>query len=127
MAISSHLNNPRFFEEKLYELEILLPGDTNEEKAFFTTLFHDMLTLFTRPFNEEFFDFSDERFFEAIAAMGQRYASMSQVRSMNTNRGSKHFIYLNRTFFGLYNMMHALRPGRITIRNYERLNRPASQ
>ena len=86
-----------------------------------------MLTLFTRPFNEEFFDFSDKRFFEAIAAMGQRYASMSQVRSMNTNRGSKHFIYLNRTFFGLYNMMHALRPGRITIRNYERLNRPASQ
>ncbi|WP_026770333.1 AarF/ABC1/UbiB kinase family protein [Asinibacterium sp. OR53] len=127
LAISSNLNNPRFFEEKLYELEILLPSDTNEEKTFFTTLFHDMLTLFTRPFNEEFFDFSDERFFEAIAVMGQRYASMSQVRSMNTNRGSKHFIYLNRTFFGLYNMMHALRPGRITIRNYERLNVPASQ
>lgn len=39
---------------------------------------------------------------------------------MNTNRGSKHFIYINRTFFGLYHMMHALRPTHIVIDNYKK-------
>jgi hypothetical protein len=28
---------------------------------------------------------------------------------MNGNRGSKHFLYINRTFFGLYNLLHDLK------------------
>jgi hypothetical protein len=27
---------------------------------------------------------------------------------MNGNRGSKHFIYINRTFFGLYSLLNDL-------------------
>ena len=79
-----------------------------------------MLGLFTRPFNQEFFDFSDENFFQEIADLGQRYAKLSDLKNMNTNRGSRHFIYLNRTFFGLYNMMHDLRAEGIEINHFQK-------
>lgn len=65
------------------------------------------------------FGFSDETFFQEIADLGQRYAKLSNMKGMNTNRGSKHFIYLNRTFFGLYNMMHDLRAQNIVINQYK--------
>ncbi len=60
LAKVENLMNQAFFEQKLYELEILKPEDSSEEKVFFSKLFHEMLELFTRPFNQEFFDFSDE-------------------------------------------------------------------
>jgi len=37
---------------------------------------------------------------------------------MNGNRGSKHFIYMNRTFFGLYNLLHDLKANDIKVNNY---------
>lgn len=118
LAKSENLHNKAFFENKLYELEILRTQDSAEEKVFFTKLFHEMLELFTRPFNQEYFDFSDESFFQEIADLGQKYAKISDLKNMNTNRGSRHFIYLNRTFFGLYNMMHDLGAKNIAINNY---------
>ena len=120
LAKVENLMNQAFFEQKLYELEILKPEDSSEEKVFFSKLFHEMLELFTRPFNQEFFDFSDESFFQEIADLGQRYAKLSDLKNMNTNRGSRHFIYLNRTFFGLYNMMHDLRAEGIEINHFKK-------
>ena len=120
LAKVENLMNQAFFEQKLYELEILKPEDSSEEKVFFSKLFHEMLELFTRPFNQEFFDFSDESFFQEIADLGQRYAKLSDLKNMNTNRGSRHFIYLNRTFFGLYNMMHDLRAEGIEINHFQK-------
>lgn len=119
MAKKENLDNPQIFNQKLYELEILTPADTAKETKFFTQIFYELLELFTRPFNSEVFDFSDENFFREIAEIGQRYAKMSDIREMNVNRGSTHFIYLNRTFFGLYNMMHDLRAKDIKINNYK--------
>ena len=40
--------NPKFFAKKLYELEILRADDSPEEIAFFTEMFHELLTVFTR-------------------------------------------------------------------------------
>lgn len=121
LAKKENLNNPEFFENTLYQLEILLPSDSTEEKAFFNALFHEMLSLFTQPFHEDIFDFSDERFFNDIAALSQKYAKSSELRSMNGNRGSKHFIYMNRTFFGLYNLMFDLKAKDIKISNFKNL------
>ena len=119
LAKKENLNNPDIFREKLYQLEILKADDLPEEQTFFTKLFYELLELFTRPFNAEIFDFSDETFFQEIADLGQRYAKLSDMKGMNTNRGSKHFIYLNRTFFGLYNMMHDLKAKNIFINQYK--------
>lgn len=103
------IGNPTLFNEKLYELEILRTDDSPNEIEYFTKLFHDLLSLFTQPFHGDFFDFSDEVFFGKIAQMGEEFSKDTKLRKMNGNRGSKHFLYINRTFFGLYNLLHDLK------------------
>lgn len=120
LAKKENLDNPAIFREKLHLLEILREEDSAQEKEFFSKLFYELLELFTRPFNREHFDFSDENFFREIAELGQRYAKLNDIKGMNTNRGSKHFIYINRTFFGLYNVMHDLGSKHIEINNYKK-------
>lgn len=115
------INNKILFTEKMYELEILREEDTQEELDFFSAMFHELLSLFTKPFHNDTFDFSDPEFFNAISEMGQRYSKSTELRKMNGNRGSKHFIYINRTFFGLYNLMFDLKAKNVQINNYKSL------
>ncbi len=115
LAKKENIENPAYFEKKLYELEILREDDSPEELKFFKGLFHEMLSLFTLPFQSEIFDFSDDVFFEKIADLGAKYAKSTELKEMNGNRGSKHFIYINRTFFGLYNLMHDLKAKNVRI------------
>ena len=118
LANPTVINNPERFTEKLYELEILRLDDSAEEVAYFKRLFHQMLSLFTKPFHTENFDFSDEVFFASIAEMGEEFAKDTQLRKMNGNRGSRHFLYINRTFFGLYNLLHDLK-ARISTNDFK--------
>jgi len=122
LAIPENINNPEMFTKKLYELEILTPTDTPEEIAFFSTLFHEMLSLFTQPMHNETFDFSDETFFSKVADLSEKYSKDTQLRKMNGNRGSKHFLYINRTFFGLYNLMNDL-GAKVLVNNYKTLKK----
>ncbi|MBG6062753.1 putative unusual protein kinase regulating ubiquinone biosynthesis (AarF/ABC1/UbiB family) [Flavobacterium sp. CG_9.1] len=115
------INDPKIFNAKLFDLEILRADDSKEEVAYFTELFHDLLSLFTKPFQAKTFDFSDETFFESIAQLGERFSKDTNLRKMNGNRGSKHFIYMNRTFFGLYNLMFDLK-AKIVVNEYEKYN-----
>ena len=103
------IDNKILFEKKLFELEILRVDDSKEEIEYFTQMFYDLLSLFTQPFQSETFDFSDEEFFGNIAQLGERFSKDTNLKKMNGNRGSKHFIYMNRTFFGLYNLMFDLK------------------
>jgi len=113
------INDPKKFNAKLFELEILRTDDSKEEIDYFTEMFYDLLSLFTKPFQEDSFDFSDESFFENIAKLGERFSKDSNLRKMNGNRGSKHFIYMNRTFFGLYNLMFDLK-AKIVVNHYQK-------
>ncbi|EMQ94044.1 ABC1 family protein [Xanthomarina gelatinilytica] len=117
LAQKENISNQEKFLAKLYELEILKPEDTQEEKAFFSKMFHDMLSLFSLPLQDETFDFSNADFFLKIAQLGEQYSKNTQIRKYNANRGSKHFIYMNRTFFGLYNLMFDLKSSHIIINN----------
>jgi predicted unusual protein kinase regulating ubiquinone biosynthesis (AarF/ABC1/UbiB family) len=113
------IGNPKLFNDKLFELEILRTDDSPKEIEYFTKLFHQLLSLFTKPFHGDFFDFSDEEFFGEIAKMGEEFSKDTQLRKMNGNRGSKHFLYINRTFFGLYNLLHDLK-SRVKTKDYEK-------
>ena len=113
-----NINNPEIFEQKLFELEILRADDTPKDIQFFSALFHEMLSLFTQPMQQEQFDFSNKVFFDQIAALSDKYSNDTEIRKMNGNRGSKHFLYINRTFFGLYNLMHDL-GANITVNNFK--------
>ncbi len=74
LAKEEIINNPELFERKLYELEILRADDSSDEIDFFTTMFHDILSLFTQPFHQDSFDFSNPNFFGKITELGERYS-----------------------------------------------------
>lgn len=119
LAKTKSIEDDTIFTEKMYELEILTETDSPEELKFFKALFKEMLTLFTSPFNEEQFDFGADNFWTKIADLSGRYAKDSQIRKMNGNRGSKHFLYMNRTFFGLYNLLHDLK-AKVEVNDYKK-------
>lgn len=112
------INDMSFFTEKITELEILRPDDPPEAREYIVSLFHDMLSIFTYPFHRETFDFSDEIFWGKIAQISERLANDEYLRKLNGNRGSRHFLYINRTFFGLYNLMHDLK-AKVVVDNYK--------
>ncbi|MGB1247702.1 MAG: AarF/ABC1/UbiB kinase family protein, partial [Chitinophagales bacterium] len=112
-------NDDALFEKKLYNLEMLIPEDSEETIHYFKTLFRDLLAHFTRPFVMDVFDFSDKEFFNRIAEYGKTLSQDKTLRKMNGSRGSRHFIYMNRTFFGLYNLLHDLKADKIVINNYQ--------
>ena len=118
LAEKSSIENEALFKKRLYDLEILRKDDSEKEVAFFTAMFREMLSLFAQPFHRDTFDFSDTKFFSQISDLGERYSKNTELRKMNGNRGSKHFIYINRTFFGLYNLMHDLKARDVKINNY---------
>jgi len=109
LSKKENIENPKQFHLLLTQLEILLETDSQEEKEFFTKLFQKMMRLFTQPFHSNTFDFSNTLFWEAITSLSREFADDNQLRKMNGNRGSKHFIYVNRTFFGLYHLLHDLK------------------
>ncbi len=119
LAEKKNIDDSRFFAQKMFQLEILREDDTPEENKFFSELFHEMLSLFTRPFNETTFDFANEEFWGKITELSEKYSKDTELRKMNGNRGSKHFLYINRTFFGLYNLLHDLK-ATIRVKNYEK-------
>ena len=119
LAKKENIENDKYFEDTLYQLEILTEDDSPEERRFFTDLFREMLSLFTSPFNKEEFDFSDPVFWAEIASLSEKFANDQNIRKMNGNRGSKHFLYINRTFFGLYHLLHDLK-AKVQINSYKK-------
>jgi predicted unusual protein kinase regulating ubiquinone biosynthesis (AarF/ABC1/UbiB family) len=109
LADASAMEDQDLFLSKLYELEMLVPSDGAEEITYFTKLFREMLQLFTAPFNRDRFDFANPEFWDGIGKMAEFFSQDQTIRKMNSNRGSKHFLYMNRTFFGLYNLLYDLK------------------
>jgi hypothetical protein len=103
-----NIENEAMFDGLLRELEILIPSDTEKEQLYFTNLFKKMMCLFTLPFQQGTFDFTNANFWKDITELSKMFTDDDQLRQINGNRGSKHFIYMNRTFFGLYHLLHDL-------------------
>ena len=108
LSKKENIEDQESFVKLLTDLELLLDTDTEEETTYFLALFQKMMRLFTKPFHDQHFDFSDAVFWDAISNLSKDFTEDSQLRQMNGNRGSKHFIYINRTFFGLYHLLHDL-------------------
>jgi len=102
------LNNPEAFRKKMEELELIRPQDDKKQIRFFTDLFHEMISVFMTPLRYETFDFTDVSFFDRVYDLAEKFQVDTRAKRMNGNRGSKHFIYMNRTFFGLYSLLHDL-------------------
>lgn len=97
-----------YFENLLGELEFYLPGDTEKERIYFSSIFTRMVDLLGKPFASASFDFSDKKYFEQVYGLADEIANDKQFRKSNAARGSRHGIYVNRTYFGLYNILHQI-------------------
>lgn len=119
LAQKEAMEDRDFFIDKITALEILRPDDSAKDSAYITDLFHELLGVLTFPFHNETFDFSDEIFWGKVAQMSERLSKDEQLRKLNGNRGSRHFLYINRTFFGLYNLLHDLKSN-VVVDNYKK-------
>ena len=87
------------------QLEMIMPSDTPAQIEFYYKEYKEMISLFAKPYTTPTFDFSETSFFESLYSFGEKIAKMPEFKQA---RGVKHFIYINRTNFGLYNILHEL-------------------
>ncbi|MGD1846496.1 MAG: AarF/ABC1/UbiB kinase family protein, partial [Salibacteraceae bacterium] len=81
---------------------------SEKDQATIMGVFGSMFQLVGQPFYSETFDFSNDSFFEKIYSTGMALSKDSSYRNLSA-RGSRHFIYFNRTYFGLYQLLHQLK------------------
>lgn len=108
LASDDVLNDAIRVDELFRELEIIRPSDPEKDVKIVTTMFTDLIKLLSRPFNEGVFDFSNDAYFAEIYMKGEAISKDPEMNRLQA-RGSRHFIYFNRTFFGLYNILHSLK------------------
>jgi predicted unusual protein kinase regulating ubiquinone biosynthesis (AarF/ABC1/UbiB family) len=87
------------------ELEMIRQNDSPTQIEFFYQVYREMIELFAQPYMSDTFNFSEKAYFDKLYNYGERIAKMPEFKQA---RGVKHFIYVNRTNFGLYNMLGEL-------------------
>jgi predicted unusual protein kinase regulating ubiquinone biosynthesis (AarF/ABC1/UbiB family) len=90
-------------------LEMIHPTDTEKELTFYSGLFQQMIDLLTLPFTLERFDFGNEAYFREIYAYMDYLYNLKEIRDSKVARGSRHSLYVNRTYFGLYSILSELK------------------
>lgn len=104
----SLLTDAKRLEKVFYQLRFIYKDDTDAEKAFFIKLFTQLVELLSRPFQHDQFDFADKKYFETLFAFGEQLSTMKELRESKKARGVRDALYINRTYFGLYNILHDL-------------------
>ena len=90
------------------DLEFINPLDNPAEKESYFELFTSMVDLLARPFQTNVFDFSDTAYVDEIYQMADELKNNEKLRYSKHARGSQHGLYINRTYFGLYTLLHEL-------------------
>ncbi|HBF20375.1 MAG TPA: ABC transporter [Cryomorphaceae bacterium] len=114
LMIPEITNNDKNFEELLFKLDFLLPTDKPEEVAHFKRVYFEVHHLLSEPFFNDEFDFADPGYFARIYALSEVYQNDKMLRKAKAARGPRDSIYLNRTYFGLYSLLHKLEANIIT-------------
>lgn len=95
-------------EKAFLDLNIIFDHDSKKDKDFYIGIFREMIELLGRPFHTEEFDFADNDYFNEIYALSERLSKIKELRKSKQARGSRHALYINRTYFGLYNLLNEL-------------------
>jgi predicted unusual protein kinase regulating ubiquinone biosynthesis (AarF/ABC1/UbiB family) len=103
------LENTARRDDVFRKLHFVYDDDTAKDKIFFTTLFSRLVALLAMPFRESTFDFADNAYFETLYAFGEELSTMKELRNSKKARGLRDAVYINRTYFGLYSMLHDLK------------------
>lgn len=110
------LINEEELNQIFYNLEFISDRDTEEEKKYFKGVFKEMISLLGKPFHVDSFDFADDSYFEQIFRLGDRISNDKMFKKSRQARGSRHGLYINRTYFGLYNLLNQLQANIVTTK-----------
>ena len=94
--------------ELLTEAGVLRPTDAPAMRALYLRTMQVSLELVGRPFRQATFDFGDPSYMAALYALGDDLMADPELRKQREPRGSEHFIYLNRTYVGLFALLTEL-------------------
>jgi len=83
-------------KEVLLRLEIIRPTDSPEKREHLTNLFERLISLIAKPYHAGRFYFNDAKFYDDMNEVNMEIAKLRELR------GSKDFLFVNRTYFGLY-------------------------
>lgn len=103
------LQNIKRRDKVFRELHFVYDDDTKKQKEFFTNTFSVLVDLLSRPFKTDEFDFSDVTYFEELYGFGEQLSKMKELRESKKSRGVRDALYINRTYFGLYSILHDLK------------------
>jgi predicted unusual protein kinase regulating ubiquinone biosynthesis (AarF/ABC1/UbiB family) len=103
------LNDPKKLDQVFHDLRFIYKDDTAEDKKFFKEVFTHLVELLGRPFRTPRFDFSEKSYFESLYKFGEEIGNMKAFRESKKARGVKDALYINRTYYGLYNLLHELK------------------
>jgi predicted unusual protein kinase regulating ubiquinone biosynthesis (AarF/ABC1/UbiB family) len=103
------VNNSQLFDQALRELTLLLRTDKAEEQMLLRDIYRESVELLGLPFRQAEFDFGDPAYMEKIREFGERTSNDKRLKKLNSARGSRHSLYVNRAYFGLYGLMSRLR------------------
>lgn len=102
------LSDEKKMDRVFHQLSFIHESDTPKEKAFFKGVFGRLVELLGRPFRTATFDFSDKNYFESLYKFGEELTKMKELRNSKKARGVRDAVYINRTYFGLYSILHDL-------------------
>ncbi|WPP52217.1 ABC1 kinase family protein [Catalinimonas niigatensis] len=102
------LLNSQELDDIFYELQFINDRDSEHDKKLFKGIFIEMIELLGKPFHHDNFDFADDSYFQKIFALSEKVSNTKEVKESRSARGPRDALYINRTYFGLYNLLNAL-------------------
>ncbi|MDF9795774.1 putative unusual protein kinase regulating ubiquinone biosynthesis (AarF/ABC1/UbiB family) [Catalinimonas alkaloidigena] len=108
------LINEQELDDIFFDLQFINENDSEQDKKLFKGIFKEMIGLLGKPFHHDEFDFADDTYFQQIFALSEKVSNMKEVRESRSARGPRDALYINRTYFGLYNLLNALQANVVT-------------
>ncbi len=90
-------------------MNMILPTDTPEVQELVIGMMTKVVSKVILPFQHETFDFGDDSFFDSLIAQGREFGEDKSIRKINSARGLREAIYVNRTHIGLFMILHEIR------------------
>ncbi|MGB0430817.1 MAG: AarF/UbiB family protein, partial [Bacteroidia bacterium] len=109
-SLLSHdvLNDEEKVMQKFKELKLIYDDDSNKERDFFLENIRNSVGLIAKPFKYDEFDFGDKSYIKEIYEYGEKMSKAPEIRKTKKARGPKDALFINRTLFGMYNMLAEL-------------------
>lgn len=96
-------------KEIFRNMRFIYEEDSEKDKESLDKLFTSMISILSRPFQGKTFDFGPSDYFDEISSLADNQENQKLLRNSKKPRGLRDGLYINRTYFGLYSILHELK------------------